>query len=77
MKVKLPGLGVLTTEHSASSYGLPVLLIGGEAYGPHDILPGGRRADRAYAAWRKGRTDEECVQIDKAATKWLSQAPPD
>lgn len=29
---------VLTTEHSASSYGQPVLLIGGEAFGPGDLL---------------------------------------
>lgn len=30
---------VLTTEHAQSSYGLPVLLIGGQVYGPAD-LPG-------------------------------------
>lgn len=28
----------LTTEHAASSYGQPVLVIGGEAFGPGDIL---------------------------------------
>lgn len=29
----------LTTEHSASSYGVPVLLRDGVAYGPDDIMP--------------------------------------
>ncbi len=28
----------LTTEHSASSYGIPVLVIDGEAYGPGDFV---------------------------------------
>ena len=34
------GEAELTTEHAASSYGRPVLVIGGEAYGPSDLLPG-------------------------------------
>jgi len=29
----------LTTEHPSSSYGLPVLLINEEAYGPEDFFP--------------------------------------
>lgn len=29
----------LTTEHSASSYGIPVALIAGQSYGPGDMLP--------------------------------------
>lgn len=29
----------LTTEHSASSYGQPVAIYKGEAYGPEDITP--------------------------------------
>ena len=32
------GAGVLTTEHSASSYGQPVLLVAGEAYGTADAV---------------------------------------
>lgn len=28
----------LTTEHAASSYGQPVLVIDGEAFGPGDLL---------------------------------------
>lgn len=36
MNVKLTDRIFLTTEHSASSYGIPVLVIDGEAYGPAD-----------------------------------------
>lgn len=32
----------LATEHSASSYGIPVLVIDGEAYGPADHMPQGK-----------------------------------
>jgi len=28
--------GLLTTDHSRSSYGMPVLVVGGTAYGPAD-----------------------------------------
>lgn len=31
--------GQLTTEHACSSYGKPVLVMEGVAYGPADILP--------------------------------------
>jgi hypothetical protein len=33
---------VLTTDHPASRYGLPVLLVDGEPYGPDDLPPGVR-----------------------------------
>ena len=36
--------GILTTEHSASCYGQPVLVIDGEAYGPCDYLPAKEQA---------------------------------
>lgn len=37
---EINGIGVIMTdEHSASSYGIPVALVGGEAYGPGDELP--------------------------------------
>ena len=29
----------ITDEHSASSYGVPVAVVEGEAYGPNDLLP--------------------------------------
>jgi len=31
----------LTTEHAASSYGVPVLLVDGVPHGPCDLLPAG------------------------------------
>lgn len=30
---------LLTTEHAASSYGIPVAVIDGQAYGPGDATP--------------------------------------
>lgn len=30
---------LITNEHSASSHGIPVAVVDGEAYGPHDVLP--------------------------------------
>jgi hypothetical protein len=38
---------ILTTEHAASSYGVPVLVIEGEAYGPADMTPEGTTAEEA------------------------------
>ena len=32
---------ILTTDHPASSYGQPVLIVDGNAYGPADYVPGG------------------------------------
>jgi hypothetical protein len=32
-------IGYLTADHAASSYGVPVLVLNGCAYGPGDILP--------------------------------------
>lgn len=32
-----PQEGVLTTDHAASSYGLPVLVAGGQVYGPSEV----------------------------------------
>lgn len=42
----------LTTEHAASSYGVPVLIdvASGNAYGPADTLPSGKRAADAVRA---------------------------
>lgn len=38
MTTDLPGLGVLTTDHAASSHGVPVLVVGGAGYGPGDAI---------------------------------------
>lgn len=48
MKAKIYGSikaeAILTTDHSTSSYGKPVLLVGEDAYGPADVLPSGLTA---------------------------------
>lgn len=36
-----PNTIVLTTAHASSSYGVPVLLVYGDAYGPADMTPAG------------------------------------
>lgn len=41
----------LTTAHAASSYGRPVLILEGEAYGPADMTPAGMSAAELAAAW--------------------------
>ena len=51
----------LTTAHAASSYGRPVLVIDGQAYGPADMTPAGiiaadlvREVARRFAGQRGG-----------------------
>lgn len=41
----------LTTAHAASSYGRPVLVIEGEAYGPADLTPAGVTGAELVNAW--------------------------
>ena len=47
------GRAILTTEHAASSYGQPVLVWRGVAYGPADRLP--------LAGWEAAPTGYELV----------------
>ena len=42
---------ILTTNHSASSYGAPVMVIDGQAYGPGDLTPGGVIAAELLRQW--------------------------
>lgn len=42
MTIEIKGFGTLTDEHPASSYGIPVLVINGRAYGPDDIVATGQ-----------------------------------
>lgn len=51
--------GVLTTEHAASSYGQPILLVDGQPYGPGDLpgtvmIPAGTDPTIVHAAKRAG-----------------------
>jgi hypothetical protein len=41
----------LTTAHAASSYGAPVLVIEGEAYGPADMTPAGVTGAELALTW--------------------------
>jgi hypothetical protein len=41
----------LTTAHAASSYGRPVLVLEGEAYGPADMTPAGVTGAELVTAW--------------------------
>ena len=62
---------VLTTEHSASSYGQPVLVLPGSniAYGPADKLPGSN--ERAVDYVRRELPD------DPGVASFLVGLPPD
>jgi hypothetical protein len=41
----------LTTAHSSSSYGRPVLLLDGDAYGPDDMTPAGLTGAALVRQW--------------------------
>lgn len=62
-----PRRGALTTDHPASSYGMPVLVILGEVYGPSDIYYQGIRRMVPADGW-----SDDAVA---AATQYLSQLP--
>ena len=69
-------LAELTTEHAASSYGRPVLVYEGEAFGPDDVLeqPGDAGPLRAGAwvrAWAADPARTESEQ--RAATLFCGQ----
>lgn len=61
------GYGVLTDEHPASSYGVPVLLVGGEPVGPADLDPSyvvspARPLGAPRREYEDGRTDEAIAE---------------
>lgn len=58
----------LTTNHSASSYGQPVLLLDGIAYGPCDKTPNGMSAARVV------RTDVDLEAPLEMKRKFLDLA---
>lgn len=63
---------LLTTEHAASSYGRPVLVLAGQAYGPADPLPSGETAAVYVGRWSldPDRTPEDLA----LAQAFLSQS---
>jgi len=62
MELLLAPSWVLTTEHSASSYGQPVLVNRhtGDAYGKHDIV-------QAYPSWDYTPADMAVTRMMKTA----------
>ncbi len=56
---KLSYITKLATDHAASSYGIPVLVLDGVAYGPADALP---VPDPDPLAWLGGATAAEAVR---------------
>lgn len=59
----------LSTDHVASSYGRPVLVIDGTAYGPGDVLPSGQLAAEADVA-RQASVDD--AEDDALLCTWAS-----
>lgn len=65
VRVEWPGnirSASLTTEHATSSYGIPVLVMGGEALGPADLPPD----SKVLVVWRKPRTGPVWALVDAA-----------
>jgi hypothetical protein len=58
------GLLTLTTDRAESSYGVPVLVLNGEAYGSHDTLPDGRMAAAVV--------EEAFAEIEAAVGRFLA-----
>ena len=75
------GRGILTTEHPQSSYGLPVFVLDGNAYGPDDkdgALPMGSMVISALAGetYWFGYTSELAKWFGQSAThgtRWISE----
>jgi len=64
---------VLTTEHSASSYGLPVAVWQGKAYGPADDIGGGKTMADLVLAWAE--QPDRSIAETETAINFLRQWP--
>jgi hypothetical protein len=62
----------LTDERAESSYGQPVLVIEGAAYGPGDILPSGRRACDCIAQLDLRAKHDDIEGAAKLHAIWLT-----
>ena len=70
----------MTTEHSASSYGMPVLVSGdgGVVYGPDDDLdgfPAGSVVATVLADYRHHPAAPHTVDAYRLVIKWARQSP--
>jgi hypothetical protein len=72
----------LTCDHSSSSYGMPVLLIDGIAYGPADEIPGRFLACRSAGLAVHGAqnfglvTEAQWPTIERFLSTWHPTATP-
>ncbi|MEI7879835.1 MAG: hypothetical protein WCI95_03060 [bacterium] len=55
----------LTIDHPTSSYGQPVYILDGVAYGPEDAIPGGGMARGAVDFFRSSYEGEQGILADK------------
>lgn len=62
--------GRLTTEHASSSYGIPVLVMDGQAYGPADLLPYWPEMAMAAAEYVAGWAETEGPDAVEMARQW-------
>jgi hypothetical protein len=82
MKIKIKEGIELTTEHPASSYGIPVLILNGKPYGPCDDalvkMPDGQLRISTLGEWLVeglNRLDKIPDGVREAVDSWLSQWP--
>ncbi len=73
MKFKIKDNAFLTTESPQSSYGIPVLEINDQTFGPAESDPNGNNAAQIVASWAR-QGNRTVRQID-AAHSFLSQWP--
>ena len=72
MDASIDGLGRLTTEHAASSYGQAVLVIDGAAHGPGDVVTvtvettTAAEAVRGWLWFNRGQLSEEELELAQA-----------
>lgn len=72
MEAKI-GRALLTTESSYSSYGMPVLILDGQAYGPDDLIDGFLVGSHVVTVLA-GETTVDPDTLE-AALKFVSQSP--
>ena len=62
---------LLTTDHPASSYGIPVLVVNNQAYGPADKVQfSGRYAAAIAVEWAIDRPIEDQVKASRFCRQW-------
>lgn len=68
------GRAILTTAHATSSYGMPVLVLDGMAYGPGDTLDGFPAGAVLVTTIAGMRREDLSADAEAAARKWLGQS---